>query len=62
MDPQASPIPPFRADGYLPEALHLASEAEILSRFGSSTRRRDSWLFVSGAGWNWRGGLVDDGC
>jgi hypothetical protein len=40
MDPQDSPIPPFRADGYLPEALHLASEAEVLFRFGSSTRRR----------------------
>jgi hypothetical protein len=40
MDPQGSSIPPFRADGYLPEGLYLASEAEILFRFGSSTRRR----------------------
>lgn len=40
MGPQDSSIPPFRADGYLPEALYLASEAEVLFRFGSSTRRR----------------------
>ena len=33
-------IPKFRADDYLPEGLHLASEAEIIFRFGSSTRRR----------------------
>jgi len=33
-------IPKFRADGYLPEGLHLASEAEIIFRFGSPTRRR----------------------
>lgn len=40
METQNSSIPPFRADGYLPEGLHLASEAEVLFRFGSSTRRR----------------------
>lgn len=40
MNPQASAIPPFRADGYLPEGLYLASEAEVLFRFGASTRRR----------------------
>lgn len=40
MVPRDSPIPPFRADGYLPDALYLASEAEVLFRFGSSTRRR----------------------
>jgi len=40
MKPPDSAIPPFRADGYLPEALYLASEAEVLFRFGTSTRRR----------------------
>ena len=38
--PFSSPIPPFRPDGYLPEGLHVCSEAEILFRFGSSSRRR----------------------
>lgn len=34
-------IPAFRPDGYLPEGLHLASEAEVTFRFGSTgTRRR----------------------
>ena len=33
-------IPPFRADGYLPEGLHRASEAEVTFRFGSANRRR----------------------
>ena len=34
-------IPPFRPDGYLPDGLHIAAEAEILFRFGSpGTRRR----------------------
>lgn len=33
-------IPAFRADGYLPAGLHLASEAEVLFRFGASSRRR----------------------
>jgi hypothetical protein len=40
MRPQGSAIPAFRADGYLPEGLYLASEAEVLFRFGTSTRRR----------------------
>jgi hypothetical protein len=35
-----SAIPPFRADGYLPEGLYLATEPEALFRFGASTRRR----------------------
>lgn len=30
----------FRPDGYLPEGLHLASEANVTFRFGSSTPRR----------------------
>ena len=35
-----STIPPFRTDGYLPVGLYKASEAEVLFRFGSTTRRR----------------------
>ncbi len=30
----------FRDDGYLPEGLHLATEAEITFRFGTATPRR----------------------
>jgi hypothetical protein len=33
-------IPPFRADGYLPEGIYLCSEADVIFRFGSSSRRR----------------------
>src|SRR5690348_4948052 len=33
-------IPPFRSDGYLPEGLHLASQAQVTFQFGSSTPRR----------------------
>jgi hypothetical protein len=40
MESQGQAIPGFRADGYLPEGLHRASEAEVLFRFGTSTRRR----------------------
>ena len=40
MKPQDSTIPEFRFDGYLPEGVCLASEAEIMFRFGSSSRRR----------------------
>lgn len=40
MESQHLVIPPFRADGCLPEGLHRASEAEVLFRFGTSTRRR----------------------
>lgn len=40
MSPPDSRIPQFRADGYLPEGLYQATEAETLFRFGSSTRRR----------------------
>jgi hypothetical protein len=35
MEPQDSTIPPFRADGYLPEGLYLASVAEVTFRFGA---------------------------
>jgi hypothetical protein len=40
MDSQNLIIPKFRADGYLPEGLYLASESEIVFRFGSSSRKR----------------------
>lgn len=40
MKPQNLAIPRFRSDGYLPDGLYLASESEIIFRFGSSTRRR----------------------
>lgn len=33
-------IPPFRPDGYLPEGLIAATEAEITFRFGSTSPRR----------------------
>jgi hypothetical protein len=35
-----STIPQFRPDGYLPDGLYLASDAEVLFRFGAATRRR----------------------
>ena len=40
MEPLGTSIPAFRADGYLPSGLHLASEAEVLFRFGASSSRR----------------------
>ena len=36
----SSAIPLFRPDGYLPEGVYVCSEAEVLFRFGSSSRRR----------------------
>lgn len=33
-------IPDFRNDGYLPEGLHLATDAEVTFRFGTLTPRR----------------------
>jgi len=33
-------IPAFRDDGYLPEGLHLSTEAEVTFRFGTSTHQR----------------------
>lgn len=33
-------IPEFREDGYLPEGLHCATEAETTFRFGTATPRR----------------------
>lgn len=35
----SSSIPAFRLDGYLPEGVYVCSEAEVLFRFGSSSRR-----------------------
>jgi hypothetical protein len=34
------PIPAFRADGYLPEGVHLATEQEVTARFGQATPGR----------------------
>lgn len=33
-------IPAFRSDGFLPEGLHVAAEANVTFRFGSSNARR----------------------
>lgn len=33
-------IPQFRNDGYLPEGLHLATDAQVTFRFGTQNRRR----------------------
>ena len=33
-------IPEFNDDGYLPEGLHVASEADVTFRFGTDTPRR----------------------
>jgi len=33
-------IPGFRDDGYLPDGLHAATEADVTFRFGSSSSRR----------------------
>jgi hypothetical protein len=33
-------IPAFRPDGYLPEGLHVASDAEATFRFGETSARR----------------------
>ena len=38
--PLTSPIPPFRRDGYLPDGVYVCSEADVIFRFGSSSRRR----------------------
>jgi hypothetical protein len=49
-------IPDFRDDGYLPEGLHPATEADVTFRFGGSTARRRrlalrlrSWIALSRA-------------
>ena len=38
-------IPDFRDDGYLPEGLHPASEAEVTFRFGTGSLQR-RWLIL----------------
>ena len=38
--PLSPAIPEFRYDGYLPNGIHLADEAAVLFRFGTSNRRR----------------------
>lgn len=38
--PSQFSIPPFREDGYLPEGVFVSSEAEVVFRFGSSSRKR----------------------
>ena len=38
-------IPDFRPDGYLPEGIHDASEADVTFRFGLSTTRRRRQIF-----------------
>ena len=40
MGAQAPNIPPFRADGCLPEGVHLATESEVTFRFGSFSPKR----------------------
>lgn len=40
MEPRPLAIPAFRNDGYLPTGLYVATEAEVLFRFGTSSRRR----------------------
>jgi hypothetical protein len=40
MEAHGAVIPQFRTDGYLPDGLYKASEAEILFRFGAANRRR----------------------
>lgn len=40
MEPRKNGIPDFRSDGYLPEGMFLASEAEMTFRFGAANRRR----------------------
>jgi hypothetical protein len=38
--PTATTIPAFRPDGYLPLGVHLASEADVVFRFGTATKKR----------------------
>lgn len=40
MDIASTMIPGFRDDGFLPEGLHAATEADVTFRFGSSSSRR----------------------
>jgi len=40
MERQELRIPDFRPDGYLPDGMYCATEAEVTFRFGRSSRRR----------------------
>ena len=40
MESSSERIPDFRGDGYLPEGLHVASLADVTSRFGDGNRQR----------------------
>ncbi|QDU87520.1 hypothetical protein Pla175_08820 [Pirellulimonas nuda] len=40
MELSENQIPEFRSDGYLPEGLYVATEAEVSFRFGGTGRRR----------------------
>ncbi len=40
MGPKANGLPYFRPDGYLPEGMFIATEAEVTFRFGTATRQR----------------------
>ena len=40
MQPPDPQIPEFRPDGFLPEGVYCATEAEVTFRFGVSSRRR----------------------
>ena len=40
MNSPSTGIPDFRPDGYLPEGMHPASEAEVTFRFGTANRQR----------------------
>nr|VFJ60838.1 MAG: hypothetical protein BECKFM1743C_GA0114222_102819 [Candidatus Kentron sp. FM]VFJ61892.1 MAG: hypothetical protein BECKFM1743A_GA0114220_102951 [Candidatus Kentron sp. FM]VFK12827.1 MAG: hypothetical protein BECKFM1743B_GA0114221_102571 [Candidatus Kentron sp. FM] len=40
MNPLSIGIPDFRPDGYLPEGMYFASEAEVTFRFGTANRQR----------------------
>jgi len=40
MEFESSKIPDFRPDGYLPEGVFKATEAELTFRFGATNRRR----------------------
>ena len=43
-------IPAFNADGFLPEGVHRATDAEVTFRFGGGNRRRN-WLVLRVRRW-----------
>ena len=48
-------IPDYRNDGYLPEGLHRATEAEVTFRFGAATSRRRRLALRLRRWMNWPG-------